>query len=270
MMQSLAFALPLSLPRLFATSPGICVNHPALRRCFASGSTPSRPPSHPFPPASTSSSSSPLNHDQEDHHVKQSTAPVPSSPHFELLSQDVIFKRYQTVYKREVRYPDGRVISFDVLGNEKSDFQSVFIFPFDTVSHTATLIREYSPGRNAEQLSLVAGMYEPDKHDSLEQAARAELSEEARLTGGELIPLMPLSGFAADKYSLNTFYFFLAINCVSDPNPPPRDEEEWIYIEQNYSLSRVRQSIAQGLFNVPHSLCATLAMDKLRDMGYQE
>lgn len=59
---------------------------------------------------------------------------------FELLSQDVIFERYQTVKKREAQYPDGRVISFDVLGNEQSDFRSVFTFPFDRKTSTGTFM----------------------------------------------------------------------------------------------------------------------------------
>lgn len=200
----------------------------------------------------------------------QSPSSSPSAStnsNFEILSETVLFKRYQTVYKRDIRYPNGRVVSFDVLGNERSEFQSVFVFPFNTATRTATLIREYSPGRNAEQLSLVAGMFESTKHPSLDHAARAELSEEAHLSHGTLMPLSS-SGFAADKYSMNTFFYYLALDCQQDLQPGPRDEEEWIHVVPGVPLSEVRKSITDGLFNVPHSLCALLALDKLRDMGY--
>lgn len=165
-----------------------------------------------------------------------------------------------------MRYPNGRVVSFDVLGNERSDFKSVFIFPFDTVTQTVTLIREYSPGRNKEQLSLVAGMFEASKHSTLEDAARAELSEEARLKGGTLIPLS--AGIASDKYSLNQFFYFLAVDCVPDLTPNVPDAEEWIHILPGFPLPDIQPLVARGLLNVPNSLCALLALEKLRHMGY--
>lgn len=121
---------------------------------------------------------------------------------FEIESERELFRRYQTVYERNVRYPDGKLISFDVLGNARSDFQSVFVFPYNSATGTVTLLREYSPGAHAEQLSFVAGMFEPAKHGTLEAAARAEMSEEAHLKGGELVPLCENpAGIGADKYS---------------------------------------------------------------------
>lgn len=123
-------------------------------------------------------------------------------PSFTIESERQLFQRYQTVYERNVRYPDGRLISFDVLGNANSDFQSVFVFPYHSASRTVTLLREYSPGSHARQMAFVAGMFEPSKHANLEAAARAEMSEEAHLKGGELVRLCSSeTGISADKYS---------------------------------------------------------------------
>lgn len=191
-----------------------------------------------------------------------------SAGRFEIVQQKAIFKRYQTVFQRDIRYPSGQVVSYDVLGNEKSDFTSVFVFPFDSRTKTATMIREYSPGRNAEQMGFVAGMFEGDKHGTIEEAARAELSEEAQLRGGDLVRLTHFDGISADKYSLNEFHFFLAIDCVGDEEPGPLDEEEWITIVGGVQLERVRRMVNEGRLNTPNSLLAMLALDRLSRMGF--
>ncbi len=122
---------------------------------------------------------------------------------FRIESEREVFRRHQTVWERNVRFPDGKLVSFDVLGNDRGDFQSVFVFPFDSAAGTVTALKEYSPGVNDVQLSFVAGMFESEKHGSLEEAARAELSEEAHLKGGKLIPLSRnRAGISADKYSM--------------------------------------------------------------------
>lgn len=121
---------------------------------------------------------------------------------FTIISERPVFQRYQTIWDRKVRFPDGHVVSYDVFGNEQSNFKSVFVFPFHSATQTVTLIKEYSPGANEEQFSFVAGMFERDKHASLEQAAYSELSEEAHLKGGKLMPLsVNDTGISADKYS---------------------------------------------------------------------
>lgn len=191
---------------------------------------------------------------------------------FSVIKERKIFNRYQTVWERKVRYPNGQVVSYDVLGNERSCFQSVFVMPFNTRTRTATTIREYSPGKGGAQLSFVAGMFEGGKHASLEDAARAELSEEAHLRGGTLIPLTPAAsgGICADKYSRNMFHYFLCVDCETDDAPKTPDAEEWIEIMEGVRLTRVRELIMAGEFNTPSSLLGLLALDKLREMGFAE
>lgn len=186
--------------------------------------------------------------------------------HFEILDHRPIFQRYQTVYQRDVRFPSGHTVSYDVLGNVRSDFKSVFVFPFNRMTNRATVLREYAPGRNAESFSFVAGMYEPGKHEDVYAAAMAELSEEARLKGGQLIPLA--DNVAADKYSMNEYFFFLALDCSQDEQPGTRDDEEWISGVYDMELSRVRTLISRGQLNTPNSLLGMLALDRLRNMGF--
>jgi 8-oxo-dGTP pyrophosphatase MutT (NUDIX family) len=113
----------------------------------------------------------------------------------------------KTVNERLVRFPDGKQVSFDVYGLGAG--LSVFVFPVDARNGTTTLLREYSPGQHRVMHGFPAGLWESDKHLTLEDAARAELSEEAQLTAGRLHKLTQQEGIAADKYSKNIFHFFV-------------------------------------------------------------
>lgn len=186
---------------------------------------------------------------------------------FEIVSDKVVFRRFETIWERRVRYPNGEVMSFDVMGTEKSDFTNVIVFPFDCVTRTVTMLREYSPGSHAMKYGFVGGMFEKDKHDSPEDAARAELSEEAHLKATQLIPLTK-SSVSADKYNRNHNHFFLALNCVPDENPKTGDHDEFIRIHGRFELSRVREMLDEGCFNTVFSLLAMLAIDELRKRNY--
>lgn len=190
----------------------------------------------------------------------------PAAGDFTIVSQERLFHRYQSVYARTVRYPTGQTVSYDVVGHARSDFTSVFVFPYHTRTRTATLLREYSPGRNRVAPAFVAGMFERARHASLEDAARAEMSEEALLKGGTLLRLAR-DGVAADKYSLNEFHYFLALDAHQDKRPGQRDEEEWISVQQGVPLDEVRGMVQRGELNTPHALLAMLALARLRELG---
>jgi 8-oxo-dGTP pyrophosphatase MutT (NUDIX family) len=126
------------------------------------------------------------------------------------LSLPVVAHRYlraQTVSERLIEYPDGKRVSFDVLGMGTG--LSVFVFPIDLRTGTTTLVREYSPGQHRVMHGFPAGLWEGHKHLTMEDAARAELSEEAQLRVGRLERLTGHHGIAADKYSRNVFHFFV-------------------------------------------------------------
>lgn len=186
---------------------------------------------------------------------------------FRVLQESVQFQRYQTVYQRDVQFPNNKRVSFDILGSENSHFQSVFVFPFDTHTKTVTVLREYAPGPHALHHSFVAGMYEPAKHATLEDACRAELSEEANLAGGALLPLSTAS-IAADKYSRNRFHYYLSLDATLDAQPLEPDHDEYIAVEHGLPLTEVRQLIRNGAFNTPSSLLGMLALDQLRQLGF--
>ncbi len=91
----------------------------------------------------------------------------------------------------------------------------------------SALLYEYSQGPNAMCHTLVAGGFDPKKHASILDTAKQELSEEARLKGGEWIPLLPMDsqGVPELKWSRNQFMPFLVLDPEPDTNPLERDLE---------------------------------------------
>lgn len=55
------------------------------------------------------------------------------------------------------------------------------VLVWHTETKTLTLIKEFAPGREAVAHGVVAGVYEKNKHDSPLQAAKFEVSINARL-----------------------------------------------------------------------------------------
>jgi hypothetical protein len=76
-----------------------------------------------------------------------------------------------------------------------------------------------------------------DLYFSIQETAVLELSEEGRLTGGEMIRLLPdghegipevlalCSNCLQVKWCQNKFIPFLCMDPIPDPNPLPRDAE---------------------------------------------
>jgi len=115
--------------------------------------------------------------------------------HHEIVEEKLLFSRWRTLKSRLVRFPDGREVDFDIVGQAGSD-RAVLIFAWNSHTKTATLIREYMPAGNAVKYGIAAGLVE-DKHkngtdcdnDSKLTAAKSELEEECHLVGGTWIQL---------------------------------------------------------------------------------
>ena len=191
---------------------------------------------------------------------------------YRVESERVLWKRYKTVVERNVRYPNGKLVSFDIaacrnpITSAGGLCASVFVFPFCTRTRTTTMLREYAPGGHRFHTGFVAGFYEPQKHGTVEAAARAEMSEEVHLKNGELVMLG--NPIPADKYSDNRFYYFLALDPEKDSTPAKRDDNEVIETIPNVPLDQIRSIIAKGAFNAPNALLGLLALDELRNRGY--
>ena len=86
---------------------------------------------------------------------------------------------------------------------------------------------EYAQGPDEHLYTFPSGGIDPKKHSNPKQAATMELSEEAHLKEGNLIPLLPIesNGISELKWGTNKFIPFLVIDALHDPDPDPRDEE---------------------------------------------
>lgn len=109
-----------------------------------------------------------------------------------------------------MEFPDKRKVSYDVLSHSSCG-ESVFVFPLNADKQSVTMLREYSPGQLDVLYGFPGGIVENGKHRSLEDAVRAELSEEASLQAGRVVNLTNGNGIAVGKYSTNNFNFFVRI-----------------------------------------------------------
>ena len=173
--------------------------------------------------------------------------------------------------ERKVTLKDGTEASFSIFGRSENDV-SVFVLPYNTKTKHFTLVEEFHPGPNQQMKGLIAGMFEPKHGGSAEKAAIWELSEEARLKLGEeskLISLAPdaRGGFSQDKYSSAHFLPFLALDCVEDTRPRPRDREENIQVHHDISVDDLRKLVKEGKLNMASTSFAMMGIHYLEENG---
>lgn len=140
------------------------------------------------------------------------------------------------------------------------------LFPLNQV----TMVREFCQGPNEWLLTLPAGGFDPARHPSLAAAAAAELSEEARLTGGDWCSLLKgeagTAGAAEGKWSANRFHAFLCVDPHPDLTPGPRDAEERIDVVR-VPVAELGALVAAGRILPPSVSVAWAAVDELRRRG---
>ncbi|KAI8466591.1 MAG: hypothetical protein J3K34DRAFT_433131 [Monoraphidium minutum] len=201
---------------------------------------------------------------------------------FEVSLEEVLHHRYLTLYNRRVRFSapghddaQAREVNFDVVGHPQADYQFAVTFPFHPYGGgrkggDVTVIREYAQGPNALMYCLPTGGFSPKKHADLQACARAELSEEAWLTGGRWVPLLPPGhpGLAEVKWCMNRFAPFLVIQPQPDADPGSRDLEEMSMEVLRMPLDEFRALMLGGDMLLPSITTAYMAMDKLREEGY--
>lgn len=187
----------------------------------------------------------------------------------EIVKEELLFSRWRTIISRLVRFPNGREVDFDVVGQAGSD-RAVLIFAWDCKTKTATLIQEYMPGSNSVKYGVAAGLVE-DKHNGGEEdpcliAAKFELEEEAHLVGGTWLQLTDGDSIL-DKYATTVVRAYLVLDAEKESNPKPLDDEEDITIAPGVSVSSILEMIVEGKMNVVGGWASLLAIQKLRELG---
>lgn len=195
--------------------------------------------------------------------------------HVKVIGESVVYDRYARVYSRDVRFQDGKVHSFDVWGRvwKNNSFSVVAVVPFDCVSQTFTLIREFNPAHGRHVYSFPQGMVERTKHVDIRAAAAAELEEEAHLKCREWTPLFDAQsgggggGVPQDKYQREVVYFYLCADAVGVTHAAHLDAEEDIEIVSGVTPSQFKQLSHAGALQSNNIAAGLLAMDQLRQMN---
>ena len=188
---------------------------------------------------------------------------VSTDEKFQLLTEKIVYNRYKKVIQKDVRYPNGKIVSFDVISQ---GCPSILVFPWDIPTKTTTLVREYQPGTNKVMYGIVAGMYESDKHSSPLECAQMELEEEAQLQCDNWINLLDEVSIPFDKYSDNRFYTYLALNCTPKENPKAMDDDEFITIVPQVRYDQLMSIINKGEMNIASAFGVLLALRKLEQL----
>lgn len=118
----------------------------------------------------------------------------------------------------------------------------------------------------------MAGSYDQRKHKSVLEAAQHELSEEARLKGGEWINLLPANhspdGISELKWGKNRFIPYLCLDPIEDENPLERDAEEYIQVVKDVIIDHLESFITQGEMMLPSVQTSWMALSYLRKNNF--
>jgi hypothetical protein len=185
---------------------------------------------------------------------------------FKVVSESLVYDGWRKVNRKQILLPNNKTAAFDVVTQNSP---SITVFIWDRESSTATLVQEYHPGVEKMMYGAVAGMFEGHKHATILDCAKDELEEEAQLASDNWIPLLHDASAAIpfEKYSNNTLYPFLALDCRPVLNPKPADDEEFITVHRNVSHSQLVKMINSGELNIISSFTVLLGIRKLVELG---
>eukprot|EP00871_Galdieria_phlegrea_P003493 jgi/Galph1/4144/GphlegSOOS_G2826.1 len=176
------------------------------------------------------------------------TEAMNEKPVFEIKEETTVFEEHVAIYKRKVQFPNNQQHDFHVMGHPGSNFSSALVFPFHASTKTVTLLKEYHPGSNNLLYCFPAGLFDPKKHQTILDTAKAELNEE-------------------DKYARNRMYMFLAFDCKPVQDFDERDEEEYIEIISHVDIPSLHGLASSGQMSLASTCLAWLGIEKLKIIG---
>ncbi|RUP45631.1 hypothetical protein BC936DRAFT_147925, partial [Jimgerdemannia flammicorona] len=104
-------------------------------------------------------------------------------------------------------------------------------------------------------------------------SAQHELSEEARLTSGTWINLLPAThplGISELKWGRNRFVPFLVLDPVDDEDPLERDLEEHMEVCKGVPVREFTEMVMRGEVMLPSVQTGWMALEWLRKEGLLE
>ncbi|KAJ3121350.1 hypothetical protein HK098_003764 [Nowakowskiella sp. JEL0407] len=215
-----------------------------------------------------------------------------SQKQFKILEEKIPYKRFLTIVQRKIvsecsemlfdihlhsvekqqqEFPDGRLIDWDICGHPHIRNPAfTVVFPFFSKNKTTSLISEYCQGPNEMKYGFASGGFDEKKHASIRETAVSELSEEANLKNGTLIPLYPEDsvGIAELKWGRNRFIPYLVIDPEIDETPGKQDDEEMIEMKTDITMKELKRLILSGEVMLPSVQTSIMAIEWLRKNGY--
>lgn len=166
---------------------------------------------------------------------------------FELLSSQNEYRgRNFNVRRVEIRLPDGRKSSFDIMDHNGS----AIMIPLD-VDGNLIFVRQYRHAVEKEILEFPAGAREAD--EPYEDCAAREMREETGLEAGKLQKLGEF--YLAPGYSTEFMAVFLATDLKE--NPLKADDDEFLEVEK-VPLKRAIEMAENGEILDAKSLAALM------------
>ncbi len=144
-----------------------------------------------------------------------------------IISRDIMEKgRFLSLLSLSLLHPDNKIKSYECLErNSDKVFWIVSILPITKDGHVI-MTRQYRAPIDRVQLELPAWCAEVGMHDSLEEAARAELREE---TGYESEKLTHVAEFSSSAgMTSETVHGYIAENCRKVTDILSLDQNEYI------------------------------------------
>ncbi|KFG99976.1 hydrolase, NUDIX family protein [Toxoplasma gondii VAND] len=181
-----------------------------------------------------------------------------------ILSERVVYRGWRNVIKRQVQFPNGQPVTFDVTDAPPA----VLVLPWCSKTKTMTLLKEYCPGVNERGMyTLVAGLYE-EKHASVEDCVRCETEEEAHLRGGTLIPVMdsPDRSLPGAKYTGQKFLPYIVKDAQKVSDPRPLDEDEIILPVHEITPDEAVWLALHGRITSTGCMMLFMALHKLKEL----
>lgn len=164
---------------------------------------------------------------------------------FELLDSEDIYKgRVFAVRRERVRYPDGRLVSLDILHHSGA----VTIVPVDAQGEI-WFVRQYRHPAGGMLLELPAGTLETG--ETPEACAQREVREEIGMAAGALERIGAF--YLAPGYSTEYMLVYLATQLRHEPLQ--RDPDEYLRVEK-FPLGQVYEMAIDGRIHDAKSVAA--------------
>ena len=138
-----------------------------------------------------------------------------------------------------VKFPDGSIGHLEMIRHPGAAAVVPFLDPLDAPDPRVLMLRQFRHASDGYLWEIPAGRLEPG--EAPESCARRELREEAGMTAGRVIPLVPI--LTTPGFTDELIHLYAALNL--SPVPTAREPDEFMEVHE-VRWSEVGRRIRQG------------------------